>query len=162
MEEPRLGEGDEWVCPNGGVSVTPACAEAEATGFQGEIDGEAVLLEPSTEAVTPGTISVSRRACGGGPLTFTVTLALAGGRAGDTLAVHANATSDCFIQGFYVPSGGDAEAVSVTLRLGVWEESIGPSVVLGELTVTGTAGGAAPALLEGSFTLVTEAIPCVG
>jgi hypothetical protein len=157
---PELADEVTPTCPNGSVGVTRACSEVSATGFDGVLDGEPIHLEPVVEAATAGTVSVSRRACGG-PLTFVVTLALDGERSGDTLTVHANATRDCVIQATYLPMGRQAESVGITLTLGVWEEEIeGPSVILGELELQGAAGGVAPRSLEGTFRLVTKVEPC--
>jgi hypothetical protein len=157
---PELADDVPPTCPNGSVGVTRACSEVSATGFDGVLDGEPIHLEPVVEAATAGTVSVNRRACGG-PLTFAVTLALDGERSGDALTVHANATRDCMIQATYLPMGGQAESVGITLTLGVWEEDIGgPSVILGELALQGAAGGVAPRSLEGTFRLVTRVEPC--
>jgi hypothetical protein len=158
---PNVPEGTPITCPNGSVSVTAACSDASATGFDGTLDGEPLHLDAAPDAVTPGTVSVSRRGCGG-PLTFAVTFALGGSRTGDALTVHANATEDCVIQGVYLPKDGPVESVAVTLTLAAFEESFGPSVLVGELDVRGAAGGAAPASLHGTFTLVTAVVPCVG
>jgi hypothetical protein len=103
-EVPELPDEVPPTCPNGSVSVTRACSEVSATGFDGVLDGEPIHLEPSKEAVASGTVSVNRHACGG-PLTFAITFAFAGERAGDTLTVHANATRDCLIQATYLPMG---------------------------------------------------------
>jgi hypothetical protein len=152
-EAPEQPEEVPSSCPNGSVVIHEGCVEADEVGFEGVLDGAPLHLGASVEATAPGTISMSRRGCGG-PLTFAITFALDGERAGDLLTVYANATDDCLIQGVYLRQGRDSEAVGLVLTLEVWEDARS-SVIRGTVVVTGSPGGAAPALLEGTFTLAT-------
>lgn len=160
--EPTPAPDATFACQNGNVSLFERCSEWPDTGYRGWLDDAPAWFVPSHDAMDPGTMTVSRRACGNGPLTYTFTFFFDGERAGDMLTVHANASEDCLIQGVYLPRGGDGVTVSMMLSLQVWEP-LGhdvPSVLRGYLVVT--AGTEARSLtMDGGFTVVTDVEPCV-